>query len=57
MSYSPVKVRTIRPHDTSDGLRSPGDVYDRPASEAKQLADQGVVALVTAPKAKGAKGK
>ncbi len=57
MSHSKVKVRTIRPHDTSDGLRSPGDVYDRPAGEAKQLADLGVVALVAAPKAKSAKGK
>ena len=57
MSSNSVKVRTIRPHDTSDGMRSPGDEYDRPTSEAKQLADQGVVALVVAPKAKGAKAK
>jgi hypothetical protein len=52
-----VKVRTIRPHDTTDGLRSPGDEYERSAGEAKVLADKGVVALVAPPKAKGAKAK
>ncbi len=57
MSLNKVKVRTIRPHDTSDGLRSPGDVYERTAGDAKQLADLGVVSLVPAPKPKSAKAK
>jgi hypothetical protein len=45
MSHS-VKVRTIRPHDTTDGLRAPRDRYERTAADAKQLADAGVVEIV-----------
>lgn len=48
MSRDLVKVRTIRPHDTTEGLRAPGDEYERSKAEADQLAKQGVVGLVTA---------
>lgn len=48
MSRDLVKVRTIRPHDTSDGLRAPGDEYERSKADAEQLAAQGVVELVQA---------
>ena len=47
MSLS-VRVRTIRPHDTSDGMKAPGDEYERTAADAKRLADAGVVELVIA---------
>jgi hypothetical protein len=51
MSHN-VKVRTIRPHDTTEGLKAPGDEYERTAADAKQLADQGIVETVTAKAAK-----
>lgn len=57
MSCNPVKVCTIRPHDTFDGMKQPGEVYDRTKEEADTLSAVGVVALVPAPKAKGAKAK
>jgi hypothetical protein len=41
-----VKVRTIRPHDTTDGLRQPGDEYQRARTEAETLRDQGVLEIV-----------
>lgn len=40
-------VRTIRPHDTSEGLRQPGDEYERPKAEAEALAAQGIVVLLS----------
>jgi hypothetical protein len=43
MSRDLVKVRTIRPHDTIEGLRAPGDEYERSKADADQLAKQGVV--------------
>jgi hypothetical protein len=43
MSRLLVKVRTIRPHDTTEGLRAPGDEYERSKTDADQLAEQGVV--------------
>lgn len=55
MSLDLVTVRTIRPHDTTDGLRSPGDQYDRSKADADKLTAAGVVEIV-APKAKP-KGK
>lgn len=52
-----VRVRVIRPHDTAEGMRAPGDEYDRTATDADKLTAQGVVELATTkPKAK-AKGK
>lgn len=48
---SKVTVRAIRPHDTTEGYRAPGDEYDRDEAEAKALADRGVLAIVK-PKAK-----
>ncbi len=57
MSSNPVKVRTIRPHDTVDGMKQPGEVYDRTKEEADTLSAVGVVETVPAPKAKGAKAK
>lgn len=47
-----VKVRTIRPHDTTEGLKAPGDEYLRAAADAKALADAGVVEIVQAAPAK-----
>jgi hypothetical protein len=41
-----VKVRTIRPHDTTEGLRAPGDEYERSKTDADQLAKKGVVEIV-----------
>jgi hypothetical protein len=46
MSRDLVKVRTIRPHDTTEGLRAPGDEYERSKAEAEQLAMQSVVEIV-----------
>ena len=46
MSRDLVKVRTIRPHDTTKGLRAPGDLYERSKTDADQLAKQGVVELM-----------
>jgi hypothetical protein len=40
---NPLKVRTIRPHDTTEGLRAPGDEYERSKTDADQLAKHGVV--------------
>ena len=57
MASDHVTVRTIRPHDTSEGLRSPGDEYQRSKAEAAQLVAAGVVAIVgTVAKPTRAKG-
>lgn len=48
MSRDLVTVRTIRPHDTTDGLRSPGDEYERTKADADKLAAAGVVSIVAA---------
>ena len=48
MTSDHVTVRTIRPHDTSEGLRSPGDEYERSKADADQLAAAGVVSIVAA---------
>ena len=47
-----VKVRTIRPHETSEGLKQPGDQYERSQKDADQLAKAGVVEVVAAKRAK-----
>ncbi|MEA1015592.1 hypothetical protein [Sphingosinicella sp. LY1275] len=49
-----VKVRALRQHDTTEGLKAPGDEYERTKREAEALAAKGVVAIVPskAPKAK-----
>jgi hypothetical protein len=47
MSRDLVKVRTIRPHDTTEGMKAPGDEYERSKTDADQLSKQGVVELVT----------
>jgi len=59
MSYDPVRVRTIRPHDTTEGLKVPGDEYDRTKEEADTLSAQGIVRIVktTAPAKSKAKAK
>ena len=43
-----VKVRTIRPHDTTEGFKAPGDEYERSAADAKQLSEAGIVEAVIA---------
>jgi hypothetical protein len=48
MSRELVKVRIIRPHDTTEGLQAPGDEYERSKTDADQLAKQGVVEVVSA---------
>lgn len=59
MSHNPVKVRTIRPHDTNEGMRQPGDEYDRLKAEADHLIARGVVELasVNAPAKRAKKRK
>jgi hypothetical protein len=42
------QVRTVRPHDTSEGLKQPGEVYDRTREDADTLAAIGVVEIVEA---------
>lgn len=54
MSHDLVKVRTIRPHDTADGMKSPGDEYERTQEDAEQLQAGGIVEVV---KRKPAKSK
>ncbi len=48
MSHNQVKVRAIRPHDTVDGTKAPGDEYERDETDAKMLAAMGVLELVAA---------
>jgi hypothetical protein len=45
---SNAQVRAIRPHDTSEGLKQPGEVYDRTREDADTLAAIGVVEIVEA---------
>ena len=52
MSRNLVKVRTIRPHDTTEGLKQPGDEYERTKSDAEKLSAAGVVSIVAAKAAK-----
>jgi len=52
MSPDTVKVRTIRPHDTAEGMKAPGDEYDRTKAHADQLVAQGVVEIVASKAAK-----
>ena len=42
-----VKVRTIRPHDTIEGMKLPGDEYERSKADADQLTKTGVVVAAT----------
>ncbi|MFL0585826.1 hypothetical protein ACH0BU_04190 [Sphingomonas olei] len=42
----PVTVRTIRPHDTTEGMKQPGDEYPRSLSEAEPLETAGVVSII-----------
>jgi hypothetical protein len=48
MSRDLVKVRALRPHDTSAGPRAPGEEYYRTSLEAAQLEAVGLVAIVQA---------
>ncbi len=48
MSHELIEVRTLRQHDTVDGMKAPGECYTRPKAEAEQLAARGVVELVAA---------
>ena len=52
MSHN-IKVRTVRPHDTTEGTRQPGEVYDRTKEEADTLLAIGVVDLVMGPASSG----
>ncbi len=52
MSHDRVKVRTLRPHDTTDGMKAPGEEYERTKADADRLAKLGVVELVTTRAAK-----
>lgn len=54
MSHN-TKVRTVRPHDTSEGMKQPGDVYARSKDDADYLSLLGVVDIV--PSAKPKTGK
>lgn len=47
MSPDRVKVRTIRPHDTSEGMKVPGDEYERTKADAESLRAAGVVSIIT----------
>lgn len=47
-----VTVRTVRPHDTTEGTKQPGEVYDRTKEEADTLLAIGVVDLVMGGSAK-----
>ena len=51
MTAGDVKVCAIRPHDTAEGMKQPGDEYSRPAAEAATLEAAGVIAIVAAKKA------
>jgi hypothetical protein len=53
MSANLVKVRTIRPHDTAEGFKQPGDEYDRTKPDADKLSAAGVVSFVTPKATKG----
>lgn len=59
MSHDLVRVRAIRPHDTTEGMRAPGEEYERSKAEAEQLHAQGIVSpkafAAKAPKAVAAK--
>jgi len=48
MSRELVKVRAIRPHDTTEGMKAPGDEYERTKAHADQLSKAGVVEIVAA---------
>ena len=52
---SKIKVRTIRPHDTSEGMKLPGDVYGRTKEDADSLSALGVVRIVATAKPKDGK--
>ena len=52
---SKIKVRTIRPHDTVEGMKLPGDGYDRTKEDADHLSALGVVGLVASAKPKAGK--
>jgi hypothetical protein len=43
-----VKVRTLRPHHTTDGFKTPGDEYERTHADADKLAAGCVVAILAA---------
>jgi hypothetical protein len=43
---SKVKVRALRPHDTVDGIKQPGEEYERTAEDAKHLSDRRIVQAV-----------
>jgi hypothetical protein len=53
----PVTVRALRPHDTADGLKAPGDAYQRERAEAEALADKSIVTIEAAAKAAPRKRK
>ena len=53
----PVTVRAIRPHDTADGPKAPGDAYQRERGEAEALAGKGIVTIEAAAKATPRKRK
>ncbi|MGZ2410742.1 hypothetical protein ACUXST_000139 [Sphingomonas sp. F9_3S_D5_B_2] len=54
---SKLAVRTIRPHDTTDGMKHPGDVYDRTQADADKLSSAGIVEIASAPAKRVAKRK
>ncbi|MDO9442424.1 MAG: hypothetical protein Q7T73_16170 [Beijerinckiaceae bacterium] len=47
MSREILKVRSILPHFTAEGMKDPVDEYDRTYADADQLAELGVVEVVT----------
>jgi hypothetical protein len=47
-----VKVRTIRPHDTTEGMKAPGEEYERSKVDADVLTELGVVESATVRTAK-----
>jgi hypothetical protein len=42
----PVTVRAVRPHDTVEGLKLPGDEYQRARTEAEILRNGGILAII-----------
>jgi hypothetical protein len=57
MSHDRVTVRTLRPHDTTEGMKHPGDEYDRTKADADKLSARSIVEPVDAAKAKSGKRK
>ena len=52
---SKIQVRTIRPHDTAEDMKLPGEFYDRMKEDADHLSAPGVVGIITPAKARASR--